>query len=98
MLSLHILELCIQPPERYPDIYPALFSIFGAANFTAALIVFVIWQHSLPLEDPRAETRQSLGPSTDTSNTSTLQMSERDSAHLNGNIALRRKGKKDKIV
>ncbi len=44
MLVLHGLELFVAPPARYPDLYPALFSIYGAANLTAAYLYGVAWQ------------------------------------------------------
>jgi len=33
MIVLHIAEATVPPPARYPDLYPALFAIFGAGNF-----------------------------------------------------------------
>ncbi len=43
MFLLLLCELTIVPPPRYPDLYPALFSIFGAGNFIVLYIYFVIW-------------------------------------------------------
>lgn len=45
MLSLHALEyFCpLLWASRYPDLYPALFSIYGAANLCVAYTVFAFW-------------------------------------------------------
>lgn len=48
MISLHILELFVKPPARYPDLYPALFSIFGAGNLVVVFVITILWQHYLP--------------------------------------------------
>ena len=45
MVVLHGLEALVDPPERYPHLYPALFSIFGAANFCAAYVLGVCWMY-----------------------------------------------------
>ena len=47
MLVLHALEATVPPPARYPDLYPALFSLFGAANLLAVYIWGVVWQLSI---------------------------------------------------
>jgi hypothetical protein len=47
MLCLHVLEVLVPPPARYPDLYPALFSIYGAANLTALFGLLVYWQLSI---------------------------------------------------
>lgn len=44
MLLLLMLEAWLPPPDRYPDLYPALFSIYGAMNLSCALLVFMCWQ------------------------------------------------------
>ena len=44
MAALHVLEAAVPPPPRYPDLYPALFSLFGAVNLTAVYIVGVFKQ------------------------------------------------------
>ena len=43
MVTLHVCELVLAPPQRYPDIYPAVFSIFGAANLCVAYVYFTAW-------------------------------------------------------
>jgi hypothetical protein len=44
---LHGMEALVLPPVRYPDLYPALFSLFGAANLLVVYILGVVWQLSL---------------------------------------------------
>ena len=44
MIVLHILEIYYKPPLRYPDLYPALFSLFGAFNLLGMYIYCVVWQ------------------------------------------------------
>ena len=39
MLLLHVLEATAKPPKRYPDLFPAVFSIYGAVNLSVVLIV-----------------------------------------------------------
>jgi hypothetical protein len=60
MLVLHVLELYVPPPARLPDLYAALFSIFGAANLCYAYLVGVRkmfaageeqWLHTMDCED-----------------------------------------------
>lgn len=46
MLVLHAMELLVPPPARYPDLYPALFSIYGCANLTFIYLVGVYWMYS----------------------------------------------------
>jgi hypothetical protein len=43
------MDLFIPAPERYPDIYPAVFSIFGAANLSLvwAYGVFKQWNFNI---------------------------------------------------
>ena len=43
MITLHICELVVEPPRRYPDVYPSLFAIFGAANLCVAYVYFTAW-------------------------------------------------------
>jgi hypothetical protein len=43
MVVLHVLEGMVVPPSRYPDIFPALFAIYGAMNFSAAYVYGVAW-------------------------------------------------------
>ena len=43
MLVLHVLELYVQPPAKYPDLYPALFSIYGCANLAFIYLVGIYW-------------------------------------------------------
>ena len=47
MIVLHGLEALITPPPRYPDLYPALFSLHGACNLIVVYILGVTWQWSL---------------------------------------------------
>ena len=44
VVVLHLMEIFYTPPTRYPDLYPALFSIFGFLNFCVYFIFFVAWQ------------------------------------------------------
>ena len=48
MVVLHVLEIFLKPPPRYPDLYPALFSIFSAANLCIAYVMGLYWQWTLP--------------------------------------------------
>jgi alpha-1,3-glucosyltransferase len=43
MIVLHLLEGLVPPPARYPDLYPALFSLYGAGNLVLLYIIFVSW-------------------------------------------------------
>lgn len=46
MFTLHVLEVIINPPPaRYPDLFPALFSLFGAANLLVAysLVIYRLY-------------------------------------------------------
>jgi hypothetical protein len=47
MCVLHGMEALVLPPARYPDLYPALFSLFGAANLLVVYTLGVAWQLSL---------------------------------------------------
>jgi len=44
MLVLHVAEAFIPPPLHYPHLYPALFSLYGAANLVVVYILGVVWQ------------------------------------------------------
>jgi hypothetical protein len=44
MIILHIMEAFVRPPEKYPDLYPALFSLFGAVNLIVIYCIGVYWQ------------------------------------------------------
>ena len=46
-LVLHAMELTVSPPSRYPDLYPALFSIYGAANLMVFYFIFLAWLYKL---------------------------------------------------
>jgi len=48
MLVLHLLELFVPAPARLPDLYAALFSIFGAACLCIVYLVCVSWMWRLP--------------------------------------------------
>ena len=41
VVVLHICEVYIQPPARYPDLYPALYSLYGVCNLLAVYIVTI---------------------------------------------------------
>lgn len=45
MIALHMLEAIVKPPSRYPDLYPALISLFGAANLVVVYIIGVFYQY-----------------------------------------------------
>jgi hypothetical protein len=47
MIALHVAEANLPPPGRYPDLYPALFAIFGAGNFLFCYIVGIGKLYSL---------------------------------------------------
>jgi alpha-1,3-glucosyltransferase len=36
MIGLHVLEICISPPAKLPDLFPVLWSIFGCGYFCLA--------------------------------------------------------------
>lgn len=48
MIVLHLLELFVRPPAHLPDLYAALFSIFGALNLCVVYLVGVCWLWALP--------------------------------------------------
>ena len=52
MIFLLTLEAFVKPPLRYPDLYPALFSIFGAVNLCYALSFFLYWELFLVEDQP----------------------------------------------
>ena len=41
IVVLHICEVYIQPPTRYPDLYPALYSLYGVCNLLVVYIVTI---------------------------------------------------------
>ena len=41
---LHYLYAFVPPTVRYPDLYPALFAIFGAGNLFLSYVYFISWQ------------------------------------------------------
>jgi alpha-1,3-glucosyltransferase len=43
MLALHVAERLIAAPPHYPHLYPALFSLYGAANLTAVYLFCALW-------------------------------------------------------
>lgn len=45
MVLLHGLHSMVTPPTRLPDLFPALFAIYGALNLLVAYIYCVIWQY-----------------------------------------------------
>mgnify|MGYP006192646881 CR=1 FL=1 len=48
MLVLHLLELYVPAPARLPDLYAALFSIYGAGCLCVVYVVCVSWMWRLP--------------------------------------------------
>ena len=46
MVALHAAEALVPPPARFPHLYPALFSLYGAANL-AALFLYTLRLQSL---------------------------------------------------
>jgi alpha-1,3-glucosyltransferase len=56
MLVLHVLEATILPPERLPDLYAALFSLFGAMNLIVVYAYCNTWQLMLTSSDEIEET------------------------------------------
>ena len=44
MAILHYAEVSLPAPPRYPDLYPALFSLFGAMNLFVMYCIGIIWQ------------------------------------------------------
>ncbi len=48
MIVLHLLELFVRPPAHLPDLYAALFSIFGALNLCVVYLIGVCWLWALP--------------------------------------------------
>jgi hypothetical protein len=57
MIVLHLLEIFSPPPARLPDLYPALFAVYGAVNFLVAYLYGVVWLWNLS-EDGRRESDQ----------------------------------------
>jgi hypothetical protein len=47
MIVLHLLEIFSPPPARLPDLYPALFAVYGAVNFLVAYLYGVVWLWNL---------------------------------------------------
>jgi hypothetical protein len=54
MLVLHAAEALLAAPSRYPDLYPALFSIYGAANLCIVYLKCVHDQWALLLASSRS--------------------------------------------
>lgn len=54
MLVLHAAEALLAAPSRYPDLYPALFSIYGAANLCIVYLKCVHDQWALLLASHRS--------------------------------------------
>ena len=54
MIVLHLLEIFVPAPQRLPDLYAALFSIFGAANLCVIYLVGVCWLWWLPSADTQS--------------------------------------------
>jgi alpha-1,3-glucosyltransferase len=44
MLILHVAEAFLLPPVHYPHLFPALFSLYGAANLVVVYVLGVMWQ------------------------------------------------------
>lgn len=45
MIVLHFAEILIKPPQRYPDLFPALFALYGSINFLFAYLyaIYSLW-------------------------------------------------------
>ena len=41
IVVLHICEVYIRPPTRYPDLYPALYSLYGVCNLLVVYLVTI---------------------------------------------------------
>lgn len=37
----------VTPPQRYPDLFPALFALFSACNLCMSYLYFISWQLTL---------------------------------------------------
>jgi hypothetical protein len=48
MLTLHIVELAVRPPKRYPDIFPVLNLLLSCSVFTIGYGLCVLWLWTLP--------------------------------------------------
>ena len=48
MILLHGMEIFVKPPVRYPDLYPALFSIYGASNLVVVYVLGITRQSCDP--------------------------------------------------
>jgi ALG6, ALG8 glycosyltransferase family len=48
MLLLHIVELAVRPPKRYPDIFPVLNLLLSCSVFSIGYGVCVLWLWTLP--------------------------------------------------
>jgi alpha-1,3-glucosyltransferase len=47
ILALHLCELYVPAPVRYPHLYPALFSIYGACNLGVMYLLVSMWQYTI---------------------------------------------------
>lgn len=47
-LGLHIGSAVVQPPKRYPDLWPVLISLYSCAHFLAFLCYFNYIQFTIP--------------------------------------------------
>ena len=50
-LALSIASLKVQPPPRYPDIWPVLISAYACAHFAFFFVYFTYWQCFSETED-----------------------------------------------
>lgn len=62
MLVLHAAEALLAAPSRYPDLYPALFSIYGAANLCVVYLKCIHDQWALLLHLPLTASSRSRDP------------------------------------
>lgn len=56
MIVLHFAEILITPPQRYPDLFPALFALYGSLTFLFAYIyaVYSLWTSEEEEEEEEA--------------------------------------------
>jgi hypothetical protein len=60
MLTLHILELAVRPPKRYPDIFPVLNLLLSCSVFSIGYGLCIHWLWTLPPESRCAQLKKSL--------------------------------------
>jgi hypothetical protein len=58
MIVLHVLEVYMPPPPRYPDLYPALFSLYGAASGVVVFVIVIGWLGTRPTASSQSSSSQ----------------------------------------